>query len=282
MSYSAAINRANPALFLFVIDQSESMADPFESEDSIVKKCDGVANAMNRLLQNIAMRCARDEGVMNYFYIGVIGYGAKIGPSFQGLLTDKELVPISEIAISPLRVEERAKKIDDGAGGIVTQNVKFPVWFEPVAKNGTPMCKALNFAKTILEKWLVDHNNCYPPVVLHITDGESTDGDPRQAAEAIKNLTSTDGNVLLLNSHLSSNKTKSSAITFPDSEDTLPDQFAKTLFQMSSVMPEKMRAVAKELGFNVTDKARGYVFNGDIVTIIQWLDIGTSTATNLR
>jgi len=143
MTYSADISRANPSSFLFLIDQSGSMEDPFGSGDSNKRKKDGVADAINRLLQNLVIKCAKQEGVRDYYHIGVVGYGATMGPAFGGALSRKELVPISEVAVNPTRVEERTKNIDDGAGGLVDQQVKFPIWFEPVANGGTPMCQAL-------------------------------------------------------------------------------------------------------------------------------------------
>ena len=90
------------------------------------KKADGVADAINRLLQNLVIKCAKSEGVRDYYYVGVLGYGSKVGPAFGGSLAGKELAPISEIADNPARVEERTKKVDDGAGGILDQTVKFP------------------------------------------------------------------------------------------------------------------------------------------------------------
>jgi hypothetical protein len=42
----------------------------------------------------------------------------------------------------PARVETRTKKVSDGAGGLVDQAVKFPIWFDAVASGGTPMCGA--------------------------------------------------------------------------------------------------------------------------------------------
>jgi len=62
--------------------------------------------------------------------VGVLGYGSSVGPAFGGALSGKELASISEIANSPVRVEERAKKVDDGAGGLVDQKVRFPIWFD--------------------------------------------------------------------------------------------------------------------------------------------------------
>src|SRR5579872_64624 len=173
MAYSAEISRNNPSCFLFVIDQSGSMADVFPGEGA-KRKADGVSDAINKLLQNLVIRCAKEEGLRDYFYVGVIGYGSSVGPAFGGVLSNKDLAPISEIANSPARVEERTKKVDDGAGGLVDQKVRFPIWFEPTTGGGTPMCQALTQCKTILEKWIAQHSAGFPPVVIHITDGEST------------------------------------------------------------------------------------------------------------
>ena len=125
MPYSAEINRSNPSCFLFLIDQSGSMSDSFPGE-IIKKKSVGVADAINNLLQNLVIRCAKEEGVRDYFYVGVIGYGASVGPAFSGALSGKEMVPISEIANSPARIDERTKKTDDGAGGCWSRRYDFP------------------------------------------------------------------------------------------------------------------------------------------------------------
>src|SRR5690349_11811364 len=115
MSYSAALSRTNPTCFLVVVDRSGSMEDPFSNGQR--RKCDGVADAINRHLQSLVIRCAKEEGVRHYFHVGVIGYGEKVQPAFSGSLAGRELVPISEIASLPARIEERTKKADDGAGG---------------------------------------------------------------------------------------------------------------------------------------------------------------------
>jgi hypothetical protein len=279
MAYSAEISRNNPSCFLFLTDQSTSMADSFTGEVA-KKKADGVADAINKLLQNLVIRCAKEEGVRDYFHVGVVGYGANVGPAFGGVLVGKELAPISEIANSPARIEERSKKVDDGAGGLVDQKVKFPIWFEPTANGGTPMCQALNSAKAILQRWLGQHPNCFPPAVIHITDGESTDGDPSQAMNDLKALSSNDGNVLLFNLHISSNPNAQST-AFPDSSSSLPDQYSRLLFDGASVLTPSMRNVASEHGFSLSDGAKCFVLNADLVLVIQALDIGTR-ASNLR
>jgi len=279
MPYTAEISRTNPSCFIFLIDQSGSMQDPFGGGESTRKKADGVADAINKLLQNLVIKCAKEEGVRDYYNVGVIGYGHHVGPAFAGALSGRELVPISDIGNQPARIEERTKKIDDGAGGLVDQTIKFPIWFDAVANGGTPMCGALTRAQSILSNWLAQHPDCFPPIVINITDGESTDGDPTEAATAIKGLSSSDGNVLLFNAHVSSSR--ATPVEFPDNESGLADQYAQLLFRISSTLPDYMRSIAQQEGFAVSDGTRGFVFNAGIVSVIRFLDIGTRPS-NLR
>jgi len=62
-------------------------------------------------------------------------------------------------------------------------------------------------------------------------------------AATLRKQSSTDGNVLLFNAHLSSKQLR--PVEYPDREDGLPDDFARLLFRMSSVLPAKLQAAAK-------------------------------------
>jgi len=298
MPYTAEISRTNPSCFLFLIDQSGSMQDlldptntqqldkPMLADGKVYThtpqgrtKAQAVADGINRLLQNLAIRCARSEGIRDYYHVGVLGYGSQVGSAFLGDLAGRELVPISDIANFPARIEERTKKSDDGAGGLIEQTIKFPVWFDPITNGATPMCQALTRAQSIISNWLLQHPGCFPATVLNITDGEATDGDPTNAANALKNLTSDDGSVLLFNAHVSSQQ--STPIGFPHNEVGLPDQFAQMLFRISSILPEYMRSIAQQEGFPALEGTRGYVYNSNVVTMLQFLDIGTRP-NNLR
>jgi hypothetical protein len=276
--YVAEISRANPTCFVFLLDQSASMQDRIGGGTG-QRKCDVVADALNRLLSELAIKCAKEEGVRDYFYISVIGYGASVGPALSGQLAGRDLVPLSEVAAGPARLETRTKKVPDGAGGLVDQDVKFPVWVDPVADNGTPMTNALTQAHSIISSWLVAHPDCFPPVVLNLTDGESTDGDPGLAGEAVRQLGSSDGSVLLFNLHVSNDAATS--ITFPDSDLLLPNDYARALFNLSSLLPPGMRSYAQQQGVSASEGTRGFVFNADMTSVVQFLDIGTR-ASELR
>lgn len=277
MPYIAEISRSSPTAFLFLVDQSGSMADLMSTGRS---KSQQVADVLNRTLANLITRCTKSEGTRDYFHIGVVGYGGSgVANGFKGPLASTTLNPISKIEAAPLRIEDRKKRSDDGAGGIVEQNIRFPVWFDPEANGGTPMRAAITKAAEELVGWCDAHQSGYPPTILHITDGESTDGDPEDLASHVRQIQTGDGAVLLFNLHVST--TGSGAIEFPSSEASLPDQYSKMLFRMSSVFPDHLVKIAKEKGFNVSAESRGFMFNADAVQIADFFDIGTR-ASQLR
>jgi hypothetical protein len=273
--YVAEISRTNPTCLLFLVDQSASMAGPFGGAPG-KSKADGVADAVNRLLQNLALKCAKSDGIRDYFHVGVIGYGQGVRSALGGALAGRHLVPVSELANNPLRVEPRKRKVDDGAGGVFEQSFKFPVWFEPVADGQTPMCQVLTLATQIFQEFITRSPECYPPIVVNITDGQASDADPRPAAAALRALETTDGPVLLFNAHLSS--TLSAPVVFPTSVAGLSDTYARHLFKMSSLLPPQMVDAARADGFDVNDDSRGFAFNADLVSVIRFLDIGTRVA----
>ena len=278
MAYQAPIQRNAPTAFLFLVDQSGSMADRMSSSEKT--KAQFVADVLNRTFMDLVVRCTKSDGVRNYFHVGVIGYGAQgAANSLQGVLSHQILNPISAVGEGPLRIESRKRKVDDGAGGIVEQTVKFPVWFEPLASGSTPMCEAIRKAGQELAAWCDAHPNSYPPTVLHVTDGESTDGDPEALASKLREFSTDDGPVLLLNLHVSSQG--GSPISFPASPGGLPDRYAESLFRMSSPLPSHLITAVQSKGHHVSGEARGYVFNAEAGEIVEFFDIGTR-ASQLR
>jgi hypothetical protein len=274
MAYTAEISRGNPTCFLFLVDQSRSMSKTLGREPQ--RKSQIVADAMNRLVQALVLRCAKGTAVLDRYYIGVVGYGEHVRSALGGFLAGQTLVAISEIANQPLRVENRKKKVSDGTGGLIEQNVKFPVWFEATADNGTPMCQAFVMAREIVGEFVRLHPHCFPPIIINITDGEASDGTPQQveaAAAAVQSIASQDGNALLFNMHLST--TSERPIEYPFQEESLPDEYSRLLFRMSSLLPPPMQDLARREGFAIKSASRGYVFNANLVSLVQFLDIGT-------
>lgn len=287
MPYQAAISRQNPSAFLFILDQSGSMDEAYESGKS---KAEQLALVVNRVLTNLIVRCTKAEGVRDYFHVGILGYGSHgIVNLLPPALGNEIMHPISALEANPLRIEERRKKEDDGAGGVLERVIKFPVWVEPRAYGGTPMCEALTKAAEELAAWSDAHGDSYPPAILHITDGEANDGtldEVEELGNQITQIGTNDGPLLLLNMHLTADGGQ--AVHFPSSEAGLAslksrdEPYAKMLFRMSSIMPKPMLGAAREKGYQVENDARGYIFNGGELDIADFFDIGTRGSAAMR
>ena len=253
------------------------MSDTMASGKS---KAEFVSDALNRTIMDFVIRCRKADGVRDYFDVGFLGYGGNgVSNGFSGALGTTVLNPISAIEQNPVRVEDRKKKMDDGAGGILETSIKFPVWFEPKASGGTPMREALTRAAEELVAWCDAHPASYPPTVLHVTDGESTDGDPEEIATHLTQIRTNDGELLMFNIHVSS--LGADPIRFPSSTSGLPDNYAKLLFRMSSQLPEHLIRLAREKGNAVGVESRGFMFNAEAPEIVAFLEIGTQ-ASQLR
>lgn len=251
------------------------------------RKMDAAADALNRTLDALSQRCSQGMDIRDYFHIGIIGYNTErnaapiITSVLPGTSHDDPFLLISQV-VDAAEVEERLVRESDGAGGLVEVSRRFPVWLRPHASYGTPMCAALEVAHSALQAWVAEHPDSFPPIVINVSDGAASDGNPEKIATTIMNLQTNDGNVLLFNVHLS--EANAVAVQYPDGEASLPqgDDYAWTMFRMSSVLPESSRSQANSLGLTVNENSRGYVFNADVAALVQFLDIGTRAASNLQ
>ncbi len=272
MNYTAEISRANPALFLLLIDQSASMADPIGSGEG--EKQAVLADVVNKLLQNLCIKCNKQAGILDYFHVGVLGYGGDaVTPALGGTLAGREVVTISEIAYGNSRYEDRTKFTVDEDGEKVETLVTIPIWLDPKSDGGTPMAKALDAAHRIVAAWVIDHPQSRPPTVLNITDGEANGGDPQFASDRVRAVACADGNVVLFNLHLSASSAKPMFYVSDDS--TLSNQHARQLFAMSSVLPSPFAEVARSLDYVISPGARAFVVNAGLVELIKFFTIGT-------
>jgi hypothetical protein len=281
MAYQAEISRRNPTAILFLIDQSASMGRV--CPDGLTP-AHVLADAVNRLLAEAVLKCTKDDGVRDYFFIGVLTYyGNDVHDALAHVPTDEVLKPISLLAAHPLRIEERTRTFVDGAGGIVERKVKFPVWVDPVASGETPMCQAFRKAYETVALWVLDHPFAFPPTVINVTDGEPTDGDPRELALMLQQLMTDDGNLLLYNVHVRCGEEP--GILFPSTEQEVPSlESARMLYEMSSPLPDVILEAARaEFPQRaIGPGARAYGYRVPLVEAIKFLNVGTLPFNFLR
>jgi hypothetical protein len=273
MSYDARIRSGNPGYFIFLIDQSGSMEDPIAGAGS--SKAISVATAINQLLNNLVVMSSRGNTVKDYFTVSIVAYGDnKVSTPWQGELSGSTFVTTSQLEANPARVDSQIQRVPDGIGGYREAQMSVPLYIDPVAAGGTPMCKALDNAFRLCEWWVGQHPDGFPPIVINLTDGEATDGDPLVNARRLAMLATSNGNVLLFNLHVSSGT--DALQLYPATDTGLVDPFAQRLFAMSSHLPEPMINAAAGLGIPVAPEGRGFVFNADASHLVQFLQIGTN------
>jgi hypothetical protein len=274
---------------IFLIDQSASMSEPFGGAQAGAgkRKCDMVATILNGLLNelivtNTVIAPAPDftPEVRPRADISVLGYeGDTVKSALAGELAKLTFATLAELQMHPLAIEKRKKKEIDDIGREIEEVIPFPVWLKPKASGNTPMCAALETACQLAANWAEGHPDNYPPVIVNITDGVATDGDISAAAHRLTQVQTNDGAALLFNVHITT--LNNTPVAYPASENELPnDQFARLLFSLSSVIPESGYAFLQPLlGRNLHQGARGFIFNGDAISLRQMFVFATAPAT---
>lgn len=277
MPFRSWLSRERRGCVLLLVDQSRSMADRLGKCGP--RKGDMLVDAVNSCLREIVMVTTRCEGVRDYCDIGVIGYRTDpIGKPIVAVaftapaLAGRNLVPIPEVAAQSHVAQRKMRIPDDEKGELIDVLVEVPLWIGFQAEGGTPMCHAFKEAYGILAAWIENHGTSFPPLVLHYTDGDATDGDPLPYAEAIRRLATDDGQVLLFNCLLSARYVK--PLRFPSSSVLLQDSFARLLFNMSSELPEHWLREALCCEEDLQPLAQGLVVNADMVALLRFLDWG--------
>lgn len=268
MSYSQPLSSSNPGCFIFLLDQSGSMASPWGSTGSREEQ---VADILNKFLQEMCLICDAGGVVKDRVYVSVIGYGSSVGSAFSGVLAGKDNVKLSEIDANPIEIQKKIKKESDGAGGIIDSEIMFPIWVKPQSGGGTPMKEAFAKGLEIVKDWVANHPNSYPPLVINITDGEYG-SSPINEVNSMKALATSDGNTLVFNVHIENND---KVIFCPDNKKDLSG-FGAELYEFSSELPSSMVSMAKEKGNpNVKNGAKGLVFNGDFISLVTFLQFAS-------
>lgn len=285
--YTHEITRRNRTAFVIAIDQSSSMQERVVVRSRLMTKAEAVAIITDRLIDELIMRARREDGVRNYYDVAVIGYG---NDEVYPLLSDTlDFVPITTLAAHKVqRREVRFERIlPSGEPGMARESIS--EWVKPHAAGSTPMYEMLSAATALVEHWCSEPQNAesFPPIVFNITDGEANDCDGvqlREVAARLRSVSTADGNVLLINVHISTDNDTQQAVVFPRKDEIGRDnRCAQLLAEISSVVPESMNDAVRH--YRNDFAAPPFVamsYNASITEAVAMLDIGSRSATVLR
>lgn len=285
--YTQNWQSTQPGCMIFLLDQSGSMNEKFGQAQAGRgrRKCDMVATILNNFLSELITinTIPKSDGTSEVRLradISVLGYeGTSATPVLSGALAGKDFVNLLELQVNPTDMEIRKQKDYDDTGKEYEIQVPFPIWVKARAGGGTPMCAALSRARDLAQQWVSTHPNNYPPIIINVTDGASTDGDPTRLEREITQISTNDGQVLLFNVHITN--LPDQPVLYPTSESELPnDRYAKLLFSISSIIPEPSRQLLESLiGRSVPPGARGLIFNGDATSVRLMFNFASRPAT---
>lgn len=279
--YTAQITRSTPTAFVFLLDHSVSMSRTTNLMGEQMTLAEAVARIVNRQINELVLRCIKSNEVRHYFDIAIVGYGESSYSAWEGVLKGRDFVSPEELRDNPfkriiVKEEKRTRK------GTVVKEVEKVQWIQADhSRHWTHFHKAFDHAKRLLEQWMKRHQDkdCYPPTIIHITDGQyngATKEVIQQKANELKSMFTNDGNVILFNIHVNVNNETS--ITFPRSRKELNNRFAIDLFELSSLLPLRYNEeICKIKSTDSSQRHSAMAVNADMSTLIKLMDIGTPT-----
>jgi hypothetical protein len=244
---------------------------------------EAAARIVNNQINELVLRCVKMGETRHYYDIAVVGYGEGAYSGWQGELEGRKFVSPEELKAHPYtkittRKEIRTRK------GVQVKEVEQVQWVS-ARHDGhwTHYHEAFDYARDLLADWMIDHHekDCYPPTVIHITDGVFNHASKEQVvqeANELKEMFTNDGNVILFNIHFTPDLNANS-VACPIAKSELGgDPYAETLFELSSLLPERYNQdIARCLNDNRAGRHVAMGMNADATTLIKLMDIGTPT-----
>jgi len=231
MSYDQKISRDKPGLIVMVIDDSGSMSASLPGTSDAAFKWTELQ--FGHILKDLLDRSTEVKGdnqvvIKPRFYVHVIHYGSS--PKLWGN-------PEMDIQAAVQLYTQSNNSL--GLGGSL---------------GGTDARAAFEEAYRYLTKALSQERfkRSFPPMLFHLTDGESQT-EAGDIADQIKQLSTADGNVLIVNAYIGT----STSLSYkgPDdftgyltSQEAGPSSYNEKLFTMSSVTPDCVHANLKAAG----------------------------------
>lgn len=287
--YQQYITHINRTAVVILIDRSLSMKKMTTVGTTQMSKAEVAAIICNFIVDELLIRATRNHKVRYYFDVAAIGYS---GEGVEWLLPAPNEGFIAIDRLAEFRPQPETIYIDQitPEGELIKAPIIINPWVSPHASGSTPMYDALVTVKDIVGAWCSnpDNRDSFPPLAFHIADGDCSDADEEaliEIAQRIKKLSTRDGNTLLINVHLSSTDMVDEFCEVFPAEDTFftrePEQMM--LFRMSSVIPECMEPVIKDMLHPRTRSPyRAIAFNADVCQLLSIINIGSESINSIK
>jgi hypothetical protein len=260
--FRSYVSTANPGYFVFIIDQSARMNEPYVAGTT---KADYAATQINRVINELININMDGERTKDRFFISLIGHS-------NGVVNDIRSDYLSSFADNPLRLEQLKKKVSDGAGGMIEIDVVNPIFIEPLATGIEDELAAIEFSKELVEGWM--NRKDYLSIAIFNNSG----GYPKDWKEittivnGIKDLRCNKTKVVMCNMLIESNK---KSLVFPTIEEIFNQSFSTQIyFEWSTYFPPDCLRLARRQDYEMDAHNKMFV-NQNLTEIIKFIDTGS-------
>ncbi len=274
--YGGAVDSAHPACIVFAADQSKSMGDPggVDPDDagaalqSKMSKAEGLADAVNEFISALfAIPSAATRSRITIMLVS-LGTAATGGTTLLSRMLSAATLPYPLATSSQLAdnvvVVSKQREIMTRTGNQELRSVDYRTWISAESEGGTPMAPALLHARDVVSEWASKHRDSVPPIVINVTDGEANVGGDPTGRHVKCECGNRPRPGIALQRSLSSVSAR--PVLLPGPQGALPDDFARTLYEMSSELPEAWASRARQLwaeehGLQIESGAPLFAFN---------------------
>ena len=232
------------------------------------------AYAVNKVIGEIINTCTHGAEIRDRCVVCILTYCEE---EAKVILAQK----VSDLSKMNVNVAERREHFVDSSG-VPRENIeKIRVFVKPQSRGGTPMEKAFAKAGEVAGKFIQQHPDSFPPIVINITDGyPNVPNLAADEAQKLLQLKTTDGKLLLMNVHIPEKETTHlGRIELPaDDFALLTIISAKFLYSISSTLPDQMVEKAKRVGLHCKPGSRAFMFNADPKSLVKMLNFGSMSA----
>ncbi len=266
MDHTFNMSSNDPGCIIVLIDQSGSMGNTWGQ--SKYKLSWGAARSVNFMIGELVERCRKGDEVAPRVRLGFYGY-SRTDVTWAG----GKFLPDADGLVSLVALAECEDEVEDDENEMI-----IPWVVQEAAGGGTPMRTAFEQVVSVAENFAQNHPESFPPVIVNITDGIPTDCDESELAgivAPIMSISTTDGAALVFNVHISPDG--SEPVFCPSPGDALPDNYAKCLYEASSVLPDSLAHIGRNShGMKIGEEARCFAFNADSALLIKLLSLASS------
>ena len=277
--YSQEITRCHRGAIVIAIDQSCSMSGRMMLKGWNLSKAEAVSMVVGQLVDELILRSHRENVYRDYYDIALIGYsGNEVYPLFGDELMFYPITAFVNRNVPTTTFSLDFKTLNSSDSPFVEP---VSLWVEPRAQGATPMYKMINRVTDLVADWCSKEENMdsFPPLVFNVTDGEASDANYemlRTAAHKLRSISTTDGNTLFMNIHITSDTNHKQALFPTPHEVPLEIRHAHLMMDMSSVVPEQLHSYINRCRTSVGHPP--YIamsYNASISALIAVLNIGS-------